>query len=138
MSLWDIPQDRNTSHDHFIQCNSLCDENTKRIERLRVSLSRNFTPPNLRDAILDRVYSYYESQLRESMNVSNSEIYHTHDSFSGSEDYVKKKRVRRRIIEPDSDQATADESVLSSSSNDSPKLTSRRRLVNRTKTRPLI
>ena len=53
-------------------------------------MSRNFIPPNLRDAILNRVYIYYEAQLRDSKDVSNMEMNHTYDSFSGLEDSVKK------------------------------------------------
>ena len=61
----DMIQNQITNHNHFLQCNSHRGEKKKWIENLRTALSKNFTPPNLRDAILDRAFNYYESNLRE-------------------------------------------------------------------------
>ena len=80
----DIIQNQNTNHDPFLQCNLLIGEKKKWIENLRTALSKNFTPPNLRDAILDRVFNYYESNLRETNKVDFEEN-HSFDSRSDSD-----------------------------------------------------
>ena len=85
-------QDRNTEHDHFLQFNSLREEKTKWIDKLRAVLSKNFTPPNLREAILERVYNYYELNLRDSNKISNFEMNHIYDSQSDSVEMASTKR----------------------------------------------
>ena len=48
-------------------------------------MSKLFTPPNLREVILDRVYNYYDSNLRDSNKVDFEEN-HSYDSRSGLEE----------------------------------------------------
>ena len=67
----DKEQYMNTEHDHFLQYNSHREEKTKWIDKLRAALSKNFTPLNLREATLERVYNYYELNLRDSDKIGN-------------------------------------------------------------------
>ena len=127
----DKEQDRNTEHDHSLQCNSLREEKTKWIDKLRVALSNNFTPPNLREAILERVYNYYELYIRDSNNIGNFEMDHSYDSQSDSAEMAPTKRDQRRIIAQNSTTNINDESSLSSHSNESQLLHPRRRLIHR-------
>ena len=64
---------------------------------------KNCIPLNLRDAILDRVYCYYDTQLHDSKNVDNIEANHTYDSSSEIDESIQKHRDQRRINEPDSE-----------------------------------
>ena len=87
----DKSQQQNTPHDHFLQCNYLRLEKRKWIGTLRTALSKLFTPPNLREAILDRVYNYYDSNLRDTSRVAFDES-HSYDSRSGSEASIEPRR----------------------------------------------
>ena len=127
----DKEQDRNTEHDYFLQSNSLRKEKKKWIDKLRAALSKNFTPPNLRETILKRVYNYYELNLWDSNNIGNIEMDHIYDSQRDLVEMTPTKRDQRRIIEPDIEKNTEDEYSLSSNSNESPLLYSRRRLIHR-------
>ena len=127
----DKPQQQNTAHDHFIQCNHLRLEKRKWIQTLRAVLSKVFTPPNLREAILDRVYNYYESNLSDTGRVAFEES-HSYDSRSGSEESIAPRRGQRRIIEPDDDKNTEDESSNSNRSEDSLLTHTRRKLISGT------
>ena len=124
----DEPQQKNTAHDHFIQCNHLRLEKRKWIETLRAVLSKVFTPPNLREAILDRVHNYYDSNLRDTGRVAFEES-HSYDSRSGSEESLATRREQRRIIEPDDDKNTEDESSNSNRSEASILMHPRRKLI---------
>ena len=128
---YDKEQDMNTEHDHFLQCNSHREEKTKWIDKLRAALSKNFTPLNLREATLERVYNYYELNLRDSNKIGNFEMDYIYDSHSDSVEMVPTKRDQRRIIDQDSAKNTDDEFSLSSHSNESQLLHSRRRLIQR-------
>ena len=97
----DTPQNQNTTHDHFLQCNSLCLEKKKWIENLRIALSQYFIPPNLREAILDRLFNYYDSNLRDSNKVDFEEK-HSNDSRSDSDERTATKQGQRIIIDQDS------------------------------------
>ena len=89
-------KDRNTEHDHILQCNSLREEKSKWIDKLKAELSKIFTPPNLREAILEQVYNYYELNLRDSNKICNFEMNHIYDSQSDStEDGTYKARSVR-------------------------------------------
>ena len=68
----DKAQDRNTEHDHFLQCNSLREEKTRWIDKLRAILFKNFNPPNLHEEILERIYNYYEVILWDSKKSETS------------------------------------------------------------------
>ena len=114
----DIPQNQNSDHDHFIQCNYLRTEKQKWIETLRITLSKYFTPPNLRDAILDRVHNYYDSNLRETNKIAFDEN-HSYDSRSDSEERTGFPHDRRRVIDQDSITNSADAESLSEQSNES-------------------
>ena len=126
----DINQNHNTNHDHFFQCNSIRGEHKKWIENLRTALSKYFTPPNLRDAILDRVYNYYESNLRETNKV-DFEDNHSYDSRSDSDKRTITDKGKRRIIDQDSKPSSADEASTSGRSNASNQSKPRRRLISR-------
>ena len=66
-SYCDTPNASTIAHDQFLQCTSLRDEKNDWIAKSREALVKQFTPPNLRDEIIDRVYNYYKINLRESM-----------------------------------------------------------------------
>ena len=100
------------------------------IENLRTALSKPFTPPNFRDAILDRVYNYYESNLRETNKVDFEEN-HNYDSRSDSDERNINQQGMRRIIDQDSIRSSADEASTSDQSNASNQLKPRRRLISR-------
>ena len=104
----DTSQHKNAAHDHFLQCDYLRLEKTKWIRTLRTALSKLFTPPNLREAILDRVHNYYDSNLTDT-NKINFDENHSYDSRSGSEGRPTPKEGQRRIIEPEDDIPTDDE-----------------------------
>ena len=101
------------------------------LKKLHETLSENFNPPNLCDAILDRIYCYYETQLHDPKNVGNIETNHIYDLFREIDESIQKYRDQRRINEPESKTKTEDESSLSSSSSNSSKLPSRRQIINR-------
>ena len=103
----DIPQHKNAAHDHFLQCDYLRLEKTKCIKNLRTPLSKLFTPPNLRHAILDRVHNYYDSNLTDTNKV-NFDGNYCYDSRSGSEEEPTPKEGQRRIIDQ-TDDITTDE-----------------------------
>ena len=126
----DIPQNQYTDHDHFIQCNSLRNEKQKWIETLRIALSKSFTPPNLRDAILDRVYNYYDSNLRETNKVNFDEN-HSYDSRSNSEERTGYPHSKRRVIDQDSIVNSEEAESNSEPSNESNQPKPRRRLISR-------
>ena len=127
----DKPQQQNTAHDHFIQCNQLRLEKRRWIEILRAALWKVFTPPNLRESILDRVYNYYESNLSDTGRVAFDES-HSYDSKSGSEESIEPRRGQRRIIEPEDDKNTDEESSNSNRSEDSLLTHPRRKLISGT------
>ena len=81
-------------------------------------MSKLFTPPNLKEAILDRVYNYYDSNLRNTSKVEFDEN-HSYDSRSGSEASIETRWGQRRIIEPEDEQNTDDETSNSNRSKDS-------------------
>ena len=107
-SFCDKTQQQNTAHDHFLQCNNLRLEKTKWIGTLRTTLSKLFTPSNISEAILDRVYNYYDSNLRDTKKFDFEEN-HSYDSRSDSEWRTASRQGQRRIIELDSEQNTDDE-----------------------------
>ena len=100
------------------------------MENLRIALSQHITPPNLREAILDRVFNYYDSNLRDSNKVDFEEN-HSYDSKSDSNERTATKQGQRIIIDQDSVQNTEDESSTSCSSNVSQPSKPRRRLISR-------
>ena len=124
----DITQNQNTDHDHFLQCNSLRNEKKKWIETLRTALSKSFTPPNLRDAILDRVHNYYESNLRE-INKVDFEENHSYDSRSDYDERTLNQQGKRRVIDQDSIPSSADAASTSDPSNASNQSKPRRKLI---------
>ena len=126
----DKPQQQNTAYDYFIQCNHLRLEKRKWIEILKTALSKIFTPPNLREAILDRVYNYYDSNLRDAGRVAFDES-NSYDSRSGSEASIASRRGQRRIIEPEDDQNTEDENSTSNRSEESILMNPRRKMISR-------
>ena len=101
-----------------------------KIETLRIALSKIFTPPNLREAILDRVYNYYDSNLRDAGRVAFDES-NSYDSRSGSEASIASRRGQRRIIEPEDDQNTEDENSTSNRSEESILMNPRRKMISR-------
>ena len=129
-SYCDIIQKQNTNHDHFLQCNSLRGESKKWIENLWTALSKTFTPPNLRDAIFDRVFNYYKSNIRET-NKLDFEENHSYDSRSDSDERTINKQGKRKIIDQDSIPSSADEASTSGQSNASHHSKPRRRLISR-------
>ena len=90
----------------------------KWIETLRSALSKSFTPPNLRDAILDKVYNYYESNLRETNKVDFDEN-HSYDSRSNSEERTGYPHGKRRMIDQDSISNSEEAESTSDPSNES-------------------
>ena len=126
----DIPQNQTTAHDHFIQCNYLRKEKKNWIETLRRTLSKSFTPPNLRDAILDRVHNYYDSNLRDTNKVAFDEN-HSYDSRSDSAERNRYPHDKRRVIDQESIATSEDKESTSESSNESSQPTSTRNLISR-------
>ena len=125
-----MPQNQNTMHDHFLQCNSLRREKKKWIENLRTALSQHFTPPNFREAILDRLFYYYDSNIRDSNKVDFEEN-HSYDSRSDPAERTDTKQGKRSIIDQDSVQNTVEEFSISYHSNVSQPSNPRRRLISR-------
>ena len=123
-------QNQNTTYDHFLQYNSLHVEKKKWMENLRTALSQHFTPPNLREVILDRLFNYYDSKLQDS-NKIDFEKNHSYDSRSDSDERTATKKGQRRIIDQDSVQNIEDESSISCSSNASQPSNPWRSLVSR-------
>ena len=93
-------------------------------------MSKLFTPPNLKEAILDRVYNYYDSNLRNTSKVEFDEN-HSYDSRSGSEASIETRWGQRRIIEPEDEQNTDDETSNSNRSKDSLFVNPRRTMISR-------
>ena len=93
-----MPQNQNTIHDHFLQCNSHRGEKKKWVENLRTALSQHFTPLNFREAILDRLFNYYDSNLRDSNKVDFKDN-HSYESRSDSDEKNDTKQGQRRIID---------------------------------------
>ena len=87
-------------------------------------------PPNLREEILDRVYNYYDSNLRDTSKVAFDEN-HSYDSRSGSEASTESRRRQRRIIEPEDDHNIDDETSNSNCSKDSLLRNPRRTMMSR-------
>ena len=118
-----------TVHDDFMQCNSLREEKKDWLAKLREALVKQFNPPNLRDVILDRVYSYYKSNFRNSKNEEGMNNNHIYDLSIESDKLNMKSKYERIIVEWDSEHSTEDASSLSSSSLVSKTLSTRRRLL---------
>ena len=93
-------------------------------------LSKLFTPTNLRETILDRVYNYYDSNLSDTNKVDFEEN-HSYDSRSESEERTDPKQGQRRIIEPEDKQNTDNETTNSNRSKDSLLMNPRRMLISR-------
>ena len=125
----DKPNNSAKIHGHLLQCNSLREENKDWFAKLREALAKEFTPPNLRDVTLDRVYSYYESNLQDSKNEEGMNNNHRYDSLRESDEPNMKSRYQRIIIKSDSEHSTENESSLSSTSLVSKTLLTRRRLL---------
>ena len=83
------------------------------LEKLREALMKQFTLPNLRYTILDRVYIHYESNLWDSKNEENVKKNHTYDSLRESDELNIKSIHQRRIVESDNERPTEDELSLS-------------------------
>ena len=79
---------------------------------------------------MDLVFNYYESNLRDPNKVDFEEN-HSYDSRSESDERTKTKQGKRRIIDQDSVQNTADESSISGHSNASQHSKQRRRIISR-------
>ena len=94
-------------------------------------MSKLFTPPNLSEAILNRVYNYYKSTLSDTGRVAFDES-HSYDSRSGSEERTEPRRGQRKIIEPEDEQPTADETSNSNRSKDSLLVNPCRMMLSRT------
>ena len=94
-------------------------------------MSKLFTPPNLSEAILNRVYNYYDSNLGDTSKVDFDEN-HSYDSRSGSEERTEPRRGQRKIIEPEDEQHTDDETSNSNRSKDSLLVNPCRMMLSRT------
>ena len=79
---------------------------------------------------MDRVYNYYESNLRETNKVDFEEN-HSYDSRSDSDERTIDKQGKRRIIDQDSIPSSADETSTSGQSNALNESKQRRRLISR-------
>ena len=93
-------------------------------------MSKVFTPPNLRETILDRVSNYYDSNLRDTNKVDFEEN-HSYDSRSGSEERTDPKQGQRRIIEPEDENNTDNETSNLNQSKESLITNSRRKMISR-------
>jgi len=77
---------------------------------------------------LDRVYNYYDSNLRDTSRVAFDEN-NSYDSGSGSEASIESRRGQRRIIEAEDDQNTDEETSNSNRFKDSILMNPRRKMI---------
>ena len=97
---------------------------------MKTAVYKSFIPPKLRDAILDRVHNYYESNLRETNKVDFEEN-HSYDSRRNSDERTNYPQGTRRVIDQDSISSSADAASTSDTSNASTQSKPRRKLISR-------
>ena len=112
---YDKPNESEPVHNYYLRYNSLREEKKDWIAKLRESLVKHHTPPNLRKEILDRIYSYYDYHLREFKNEESMNRNRVFDSSSDLYETNKNRRDKRKTVESESENSTEEESSLSSS-----------------------